>query len=269
MGSENLERSRVSEVLPGERVANIVEQCFEVCPLELREHLVDSNVVLTLAGLKPQTEFFVAVDDEQAEERLRSEVEQLNSSLDRLKPEVQFRIAAKPPADQSNKKTRISVYNLNGYERASRVTTIPGIIPFEKRNGWEEWGKWRRSMKESCNALPEDEKRIRVSLLQGFEKGYPDIANYDFADWMKSGKKSIDLQYAPIPFMGLYDEAEPAYYFKPEHANDPSIKANITEAGKILADFYGSDFHKKREAQLASHRSRWTFDQNGRRTMQR
>lgn len=258
------------ESLSGEKVAEIVGTFFEKFSPELREHFVDSNVVLGLSGLKPQTEFFVRADDEQADETLKREIEALNAVMSESLPEVRFDISSEPSSPSGNvtRRTRmVSIYNLRGYERASRTTKIPGITPFEAKEGWEEWKKWRDAIREYFAAFPEEEQKMQTSIRAGFEKGYPDIANYDFADWVKSGKKYIDLQYAKIPFAGFYEEAQPVYNFRLEHAADPSIESNIREAGEILGAFYKSDFHKQVEPQLASHRSAWVFDEDGNRIM--
>jgi len=53
--SEAVEIQNYKETLTGQEVADLVEKVFSQVPSELRQHLVDSNVVLTLAGLKGET----------------------------------------------------------------------------------------------------------------------------------------------------------------------------------------------------------------------
>ena len=93
---------------------------------------------------------------------------------------------------------------------------------------------------------------IVISLMAGLTKGYPDIANYDFADWLKVGRKE-KLQDSNIPFTGLYREAEPNYDFNPSHSTDQSIVENIASATKILKEFYEGNFHKKNEDILSPY----------------
>lgn len=272
---DHKENREMPELLSGENVAELTEKVFEQLSPETRCHLVDSNVVLGMAGLKPQTEFFV--DLETNEELLKSDINMLNRITEQSHPEIRFRIIGKPiernTGDLVKTKVRaqmISLENLRGYERASRLTNIPGIEPFAMDAGWEECEQWwRRSItsfkeKSGFEQLSDSEREIAHSILAGFMKGYPDAANYDFANWLKSGK-GFEITNSNIPFTGLYSEAQPNYFFRPENANDPSITKNIADAGTILREFYGSDFHKKVEPSLASHKSGRALNEEGRR----
>lgn len=272
MSVENPELRGSYEVLSGERVAGFVERVFSALSPELREHLVDSNVVLTLAGLKPQTEFFVTLENEECRKKIEDEVEGLNASLEAHFPEVKFHLAGEPRVKPRTQEVyqMISVENLHGYERATVSTKIPDIPPYDSKTGWEGLSKWRKTFFESFDKLPDDEKKERENQIIGIMKGYPDVAINDFMDWLRSGEKHLKgMDFAKIPFMGLYQEAEPAYEFKKEHADDPSIVANIKEAGDILRDFYRSEFHQRVAPSLEHHRSEWVFDEAGERSRKR
>ncbi len=265
------------EPLTGRKVAELVEELFEKYSPELRSHLVDSNVVLTLAGLKPQTEFFVDVNDEKGDKELENEIKSLSEAVKQSCPEIRFRIVGKPITQPPNsqkaleKRTQmISLENLRGYERQSKLTEIPGIKPFDADTGWDGWKEWYQNItiefRKAVNfdQLSPNEQEFSLSVFSGFRKGYPDFACYDFADWLRNERK-IKMANSRIPFAGLYDEAQPNYDFRPEHASDPSITKNISMAGKILKEFYGSSFHKKIESGLSSHKNRYALDENGHR----
>jgi hypothetical protein len=81
--------------------------------------------------------------------------------------------------------------------------------------------------------------------------GYPDQAILDSADSEYTNREMEDM---PIPNTGLYDEADPSFIIYPEHKDDPSIQRYVEEAGKILKDFYDSEWHKNLQSKLASHR---------------
>jgi len=254
---EHTERTKAPEALSGREVADEVEQLFAQASDKLKPSLVQSNVVLTLAGMKPMTEFFVTAQTDQEAAELQAEAERLNAYLNTMNPEIKFGLAGVPFNSARDKKERIqmvTVQNLLGWERISKTSHLPGVTPFNRKEGWKEFAQWRFRMingiekAQTEKALPEG-----IDVLAGFSRGYPDTAILDFADWLAKDKK-ITLQDSEIPYTGIYREAEPNFDFYPEHADDPAIRSYIDDAGKILKEFYESNWHKSNEHILSPHR---------------
>ena len=246
--------TEIPHALTGGKVVEIVSNNFDELPVKLRNHLVESNVVLTLAGLKPQSEFFIDIDTEEESKILANQINQLNAKFNETNPEISFLLVGDPFVSGSHKDPTpltqmISVKNLIGAERISKISKIPGMIPFEASSGWQGAEIWWHKVVANVeklqrdNQLPQGE-HVSQNVLSGWMKGYPDQAILDFTDFDNTGRKK-KLQDSNIPCVGIYREAQPNYDFYPEHANDPQIRENIEQAGRILKEFYESDWHRK------------------------
>src|SRR3989338_7091673 len=242
--------TEIPHALTGGKVVEIVSNNFDELPVKLRNHLVESNVVLTLAGLKPQSEFFIDIDTEEESKILANQINQLNAKFNETNPEISFLLVGDPFVSGSHKDPKpltqmISVKNLIGAERISKISKIPGMIPFEASSGWQGAEIWWHKVVANVeklqrdNQLPQGE-HVSQNVLSGWMKGYPDQAILDFTDFDNTGRKK-KLQDSNIPCVGIYREAQPNYDFYPEHANDPQIRENIEQAGRILKEFYESD----------------------------
>ncbi|MBL8030052.1 MAG: hypothetical protein JNN11_02290 [Candidatus Doudnabacteria bacterium] len=257
---EKQETMAIPETLSGQEVADLFQKAYAELTLNIKEHLVDSNVILTTAGLKAQTEFFVDIKGEEDAAGVQVQVNKLNELFKILNPEIKFSMVKKsisPP--RRGKRQMVSIQSLLGAERVSKISKIPGVIPFDKSTGWDGFVKWRSSIAKNFGALQETgtkpfvDDEAYTNVLAGLMKGYPDTAIYDFAEWFPTDR-SKGMQDSEIPFTGLYSEAEPNYDFYPEHANNPDIKENIQQAGKILQQFYESDWHKQITQELQHHK---------------
>lgn len=247
---ENQDNFSIPEARTGYEVARIVEQVFDRAP-NLKQYFVDSNVVLTLAGMKGATNFTADVESEQDLRKYETEIETINETLKMANPEVKFAMFKDvKETEDDGKYVTFIVQNLLGYERASKISKISGVTPFDRRTGWDGLAKWSQKLWAQVEAAgyesPED-----VAL--GLELGYPDRAIYDLQDWMKNGSKG-EMVDAIIPNTRLYDDHDPSYVFSPGHENDAGIRDNMEKSGRILKEFYDSDWHKKVAPSLAFHR---------------
>lgn len=262
--AENTQET-IPQPMSGLETANLVGQLFDKLPKEVRKNLVDSNVVLTMAGLKPQTEFFIDVPNDQSLGNVKRGIEMLNEFLKELNPNLRFKLVDKPfisPTDKQRTQM-ISVENLLGFDRASKKSKLPFMAPFDLRSGWNGLQEWAKGVngkieKIKANTKEESDRKNLDTLVTGFVKGYPDQAIYDYADWFKGGKKRKRQRATDISYVGMYDEAEPVYSFYPEHSDDESIRENIEAAGEILKEFYESDWHRKVEPELTFHRNKFS-----------
>ena len=126
----------------------------------------------------------------------------------------------------------------------STKTHIGGITPLDSELGWSQLEEWKKSVFNNVSKkFPK--KDFREEVLAGLAKGYPDTAILDYADYISSGRKRDDLVSSKIPYTGTYQEAQPNYFFYPEHQGNTDIQENIQEADLILMSFYESDWHKR------------------------
>lgn len=246
--SEQLE---IRETLDGQELAELESELFKVAPEYLQPHLLESNVVLVLAGFKPQSEFFINLKSEADLQKVKGDLEKLNQALEGQGTLARFEIIGEPSSPQDKPEeleAMISAESLVGYERMSHSTAIPGVPEFDSGAGWEEFEKWYPSFVAGVEQAQKQGKLPAeydtAAILSGLKKGYPDQAIYDFAQWLAS-KKEAKMQRSAIPYTGLYQEAEPNFDFFPEHADDSTIQRYIKQAGQLLKEFYESPWHQQ------------------------
>jgi len=241
--------TKIPESLTGQEVASMVEECYEQLPISLGSRLVDSNVVLTLAGFKPMTEFFIPVLTDEVLEEIKQGIEKANTFFKKMG--IKLAHVGKPfnkPTGAKERTQMVSIASLLGSERISKTTQMPGISHFDHRNGFEGLRDWHNrtwdelEQNQAQNKIPPE--YALQGIVAGINRGYPDRAILDFADWIANGR-TRKMQDSNIPHTGTYQEAQPNYDFYPEHADNPAIRQNIDQAGKILADFYQSSWHQR------------------------
>jgi hypothetical protein len=247
------------EILTGQEVADVVEKVFAKLSPEVACQLVDSNVVLTLAGMKPTTDFFIKVPTQTMVESVANEVSLLNNLIQAANKNLRVRTAGDPFISPTSKiqTQMVHMESLDGWENTTKKTKIPGVEPFNKQLGWEGYGKWYQKTWDNLEKSEREGKIIEAEgMIAGLVHGYPDTAIYDFEDWYSKGREG-EIEDSNIPFTGTYTEAQPNFDYYPEHADDPEIKNYIEQSGKILKEFYESEWHKKVEPSLGFHKSKF------------
>ena len=240
--SESIEA--IPEVFSGKEVARLSEELYEKIPREFGAHFVESGVVLTMAGFKPNTEIWHSFTDE---EELKESVARINSLLKEKGIELGF--VGEVEKSEDKKIQMLTVENLKGYERKSKTTKIPGVAKFESKAGFEGLMRWTEDTVRGLEEAQRDGKIPQgfdlMSILQGLNKGYPDIAIYDFAKWEAEGGGAEKIVYPRIPYVGMYEAPQPTFIVLPEHLENPEVRRNAGEAGAILKEFYESEWHKR------------------------
>ena len=235
------------EKAKGLEVARMVESIFKQVPLEVAAHLVDSNVVLTLAGLKGQTEFFIdipnAADDVKIKAAMNGVGQKLNAFNSDIYADTEGRIFN--AASDQRRTWPVSIYNLQALEGATANTKLKGIPIFKKSSGMNGLKQWAENAYGNF-----DSDDLDSEIVVGVIKGYPDQAIVDFIDYLKTNRKKKVVD-SKIPYTGFYSEAQPNYDFYPEHINDPGIAKNIAQSGEILKAFYESPWHKQVASKLS------------------
>ncbi len=242
-------RREIMEILADQQLVDLVDGLYKKCSLEFAEHLVESNVILTLSGLKPQTEFFIDLKKEDQLGQIKADVEKLNNWLAENNFIIRFIVAESLVTNREGQQAAmIGVINMGGLARISRSSHLPGVESFDPSTGFIGYKEWflrtelllKKAQEQGHLAADVDTDIV----LQGLAKGYPDQAILDFDIALREDAQDR-LVDSGIAHVGTYDEAQPNYDFFPEHADNPDIIENIRQAGKILENFYGSDWHKK------------------------
>lgn len=233
------EAAKNFEQLKGEQVAGFVEEVLENYPFEITQHLIDSNVVLTLAGMKGQTEFYLDEPDPEQERVLIERIGDLSCDLCRISPYLFMRVAGVFVSASDNKRTIMTeVINLEALEEWVLKTKFRNLPPFDKSEGLEGYDNWRTMILQKYG-----DESVESEVATGVRRGYPDQAIADFIHWYKTGCEK-DMLGAEILYAGIYQEAGPIYSFYPESASDPEIVDNVKKSSAVLEGFYESRWHK-------------------------
>lgn len=245
------EELKIPEALSGQETAKIVEDLFERCPIALSSSLVESNVVLTIAGIKSFTNCDPYIVSKQNLEDFRRGVNEINQYFQERSLPVSFKLIDETDFSSSENINRISIMILNlvGFERATKRSKIPGVSVYEASSGPEGFNRFWGDFEERIKRAKEEgkiSKDLNDDILsQGIYLGYPDQAILDYSDWYTKKKDPYEIRDANIPYSRTYQCAEPNFDYYKEHENDPDIRQYIEEAGTALRDFYESDWHKR------------------------
>ncbi|MDQ7825156.1 MAG: DNA-binding protein [Candidatus Eremiobacteraeota bacterium] len=223
--------------LSGRETSKIVAEIYNRLGPRLGSYFVEANIVLTLAGARGFTEFFVAYP--------RPGDDKVLQSLNTMLAPRGLRIGKGIPLPGCSC-MMVGIESLHGFERISRLTGFSVYTPFEASSGWEALKSWNAQVFKRAQ-----EQGLKIDDIQdissGIRYGYPDIAIKDFLEWRASSRK-IPMVDSDIPFVKRYQCAEPNFSLKPEHRDDPDVKATVSLFGTILKDFYGSPWHRERES---------------------
>ena len=241
----------IREPLSGLEVAELDAGLYEAVSPRLGSLLVESSIVLAMAGMKGNGESAArtGVAEGEKDDAFAEDIVRANEYFQRTAPFLRFsgnRKASRHP--QGFCYLGFGVTNLSGFERISRRTKLLSLSPFDASSGFDGLWEWREQVEVALEHAQRDGVIPPEHLLNiyrdGIELGYPDQAIKDFADWYVTGRKKR-LMESQISGVGTYREHEPDFDFYPEHANDPEIRACIERSERILKEFYESDWHQR------------------------
>lgn len=258
---EHAEKAHTPDILNGKEVADLAKGLFDRLSPKLNYRLVDSNVVLTLAGLKPSTWFAIDVATPHDVEDLKKQCEQANGFLAADNSYIRFSVEGKSgnldPGSKQKESSIIFVRNLLGYERVTQSTHISQIPKFDHSQGFEGMQKWYQQAYINLHTAKQDGELPKYydinSILEGIEYGYPDTAIIDMEEWDNAGRPEGKISDSEVPNSQIYKAADPNFLFLTEHSEDEGIKKYINQASPILSDFYESNWHKEKANDLSFH----------------
>lgn len=260
------QEKNLPEILTGQETADLAENLYSRVSPEFAKNLVHSNVALTLAGLKPQTEFFIDVNSEFGMNEVVKDIESANSYFNEVGAPVKLGVypeVLEGRLPNNSSFVMVNFVNLHGLERLSKTSKFSGVEAFDSSLGFEnpdhnlgsqprilgfervqEWTLKFKTILEKAQAEGQITQDCDVEIIfDGLFKGYPYQATEDFS-WAHKNDQMDKLVVVPIRGIGTYDEAEPSYDCLPEHLDDTDIRENVRQAEEILDAFYGSDWHQ-------------------------
>lgn len=237
--------SLIPEPLGTSETSKLIDELYEKLGPRLGAQLVEANVVLTMAGARGQTEFFIPNPLPQDIEKIEAAAAYLQDKGICLTPNHKIFKAAIDGTDT----LMVNVESLQGYERVSKLIHIPGIEPYHSSTGWEGLRQWTINCLTALEKAHSEGKILSdyediIHVLVGITKGYPDVAINDMSEWVKNKRQSPST-YSDIPYVSLYKGAEPNFLYNPDHKDDPSIINTVNQWGNILKDFYSSPWHQQ------------------------
>lgn len=235
---------RIPEPLNSVELVALVSEMYSIAGPRIGAILVEANNVLTIAGARGQTDFFIdnpTSEDTDVIERISAAMSSKGVWL--IADEVMERSGKDPFL-------MVSIQSARGYERVSRLTQIPGIHPFDSTGGLEGIDEWKHKTFQNLEEewlngnIPYPKAELR-DILAGVRKGYPDRAIYDATQWWGVNDKKTPIAASDIKWVSKYGGAVPNFHFHPDHANDPSIQETIEKWGEILRSFYEHPWHQE------------------------
>ena len=233
----------VPEPLSGSETAEIISSLYDSAGPRVGAHLVEANSVLTFAGVRGQTEFFIKNPTSEDRESIVKANETVATKG------IRIRSVGKDLNDPEGKSIlMVNVGSLRGHERVSLLTKLPGVKPFNSGSGWEGFAKWNSELGRAIDTAQKDRllpagKEFSSDIHSGIHKGYPDQAILDFCDWLSKGRKPRVI-IPDMPLLNLYEGALPLFYFYPEHQYYPNIQSTTQSWNRVLEDFYSSNWHE-------------------------
>ena len=268
---ERGEEEKTIEQREGERVAELVEKLYQELPARFCSHLVESSVVLILAGQKGTGEYHLALPEDK--EKQREEFDALREWLERANGILEEEGHSEIKFTGSTESFDNAVYsiarggevllggiiNFKALERLTKGTQIPNIPEYDSATGMEGVNLWRRETQEALKQardrgeLPNNlTDEALTDILHGVELGYPDRAILDFADWISQNEQDYSRIVDSEPlFVNTYSGPLPTFAYYPEHAQDPGIQENLCKTEETLQGFYESAWHKNLENDAA------------------
>lgn len=222
------------------KTAQLISELYKSLGPRIGSHLVESNVVLTLAGLRGYAGFVMHdLTDSEAQD-----IEKVNEKTERLG--IRFVLER----DTENEISYIIIYNLKGFEYTFRMSKLPFVKPFDWASGFNGIDIWldniRNSAEKYFDIKPEAKLSIEAldSLMSGLMFGYPDQALLDSYNILSAGKNYSVLVLSNIPYADYYESAQPNFAYLPEHENEESIVKIKKSWGDFLKEFYNTSWHK-------------------------
>ena len=167
----------VPEPLSGSETAEIISSLYDSAGPRVGAHLVEANSVLTFAGVRGQTEFFIKNPTSEDRESIVKANETVATKG------IRIRSVGKDLNDPEGKSIlMVNVGSLRGHERVSLLTKLPGVKPFNSGSGWEGFAKWNSELGRAIDTAQKDR------LLPAGKEFSSDIHSgiHKVQDWLQS-----------------------------------------------------------------------------------
>ena len=224
-------------LMNGEETSEFVSSLYNELGPRIGSHLVESNVVITLAGVRGETEF--SMHNVSSSEKAK--IEKINKKTNPLG--IYFSCIEDKKADIDT----FTILNLHGIDRSSKLSKLPFVEPFAASSGMDGLRNWfkvvRAQAKEYFVKKNQLNEENLTHLMVGVGLGYPDQALLD-GYYTHTGQWRPTLSCTQIPCADYYKCPEPNFLYLPEHGSEESIAQINTSWGKVLEEFYNSLWHR-------------------------
>lgn len=194
-------------------------------------------MVLTLAGERGQTEYF------------RNDPQDIKKEADLLNPLLQNQGIRLTARSSQKGHSMMNVDCLKGYEKVSENSHIPGIEPYDAASGFDGLDQWIRKTINGVRSAFEGGQIVAHDdpdhVFVGVVKGYPDKAVLGRTSIPDTYENKDLFHSVKIAHADQYDAALPNYTILAKDAEDPEITEHSQRWGKVLRQFYESDYHKQ------------------------
>ncbi|HEY9773730.1 MAG TPA: hypothetical protein V6C81_07960 [Planktothrix sp.] len=207
-------------------------------------HLTDPNVVLTLAGVRGQTEFYLSGVKESDTDQLT----RLNEESQKRGIHLEWRNF--PEQDGMV----VGMRNLAGYERTISQTSLPGVAKYDIASGWDGLNAWYKQTFDGLEKAKQEGLYLPQTdighMVIGVAKGYPDPAVESIASGVPH-ELWVDSR---VPYAGYYNCAQPNFDYEIEDA--AAVRPLVALWGTVLKNYYDSDYHSTLESDPAFNHAR-------------
>jgi len=230
--AQGLAETQPKASLPeAEEVAKLVVRLYQKVGPRLGCKFVEADLVITLAGLRAANGRWSSVTP-------ASPADQQKLAL--LAPILQPRgLRLKSSWSAEDQHLSFGVESLEGLERVSRESKLPGVVPFLSTQGWPGFELYRQTLLQNFQGNP-NTKDCPQDIVHGFYLGYPDRALLDFASFVRGQP----TQAARVRFADYYQCPVPRWDMAIQSTEDPQILEIEERWSQFLEKFYSSPSHQ-------------------------
>ena len=225
--------------LSGSQVTEIITQIYDILEPGVACNLVNPNVILTIAGIKPYADIHWIPYTKNTEEKVQT----ANEILKKYDLELSITLD-----ENSNDIADGFITNRKGLERITHLSKFKWVPKYNSVTGKKGHAKWYRETLNNLNEMLKNgdivgDRSLEI-LFSGIKIGYPDQAILDYEDAIRlDNRGTLILVKLNYPKEYELTTAIPNFHFYPEHLNEVSIKNWIDTANIVFAELYNSEWY--------------------------
>lgn len=234
-----MNRSNTWKPWSGGKVIQIISEIYDILEPAVACNLVNPNVVLTIAGIKPYADVHWIPYTKDTEGKILK----ANAIIKKYDLELDINL------DENSANIADGfITSRKGLERITHSTEFKWVPKYESVTGKEGHAKWYR---ETLTNLKDMQKKEELTgdqslkiLFEGIKIGYPDQAILDYEEAVRLNNRAA-LIFAELDYPKEYwvTTAVPNFHYYPEHSREKSIENWVNSANKVFNYFYNSKWY--------------------------